>query len=198
MRWSLFVLGALLVLFGGDGVSRIEAAAQFAANMATKPLILEKDDGEHRVRRPRETPIPTAEFTIKVDPKNGGSRHLVLGTETVPPGGQIARHKHVGQDEIVLIQTGSAHVWLGSEERDVHAGSVVFIPSETWISLKNTGDENISLVFVFSAPGFEEFLRCTSVPAGNPAPPLSREEFATCQHQGHIAVDAVAQPSSVK
>jgi quercetin dioxygenase-like cupin family protein len=197
MRWSFFVLGAGIVVLGTYTVSRIEAAAQVAPKMATKPLILEKDDGEHRVRRPREVPMPTAEFTIKVDPKNGGSRHLVLGTETVPPGGQIARHKHVGQDEIVLIQTGSAHVWLGSEERDVHAGSVVFIPSEMWISLKNTGDENISLVFVFSAPGFEEFLRCTSVPAGNPALPLSREEFKTCQHQGHIAVDA-AQPSSVK
>jgi quercetin dioxygenase-like cupin family protein len=198
MRRSFFILGAGMVLFGSYAVSQVEAAAQVAANMATKPLILEKDDGEHRVRRPRETPIPTAEFTIKVDPKNGGSRHLVLGTETIPPGGQIARHKHLGQDEIVLIQTGSAHVWLGSEERDVHAGSVVFIPSETWISLRNTGDENISLVFVFSAPGFEEFLRCTSVPAGNPAPPLSREEFTTCQHQGHIAVEAVAQPRSVK
>jgi quercetin dioxygenase-like cupin family protein len=198
MRWSFFVLGAGMVLLGSFALSRMEAGAQVAANMATKPLILQKDDGEHRVRRPRETPIPTAEFTIKVDPKNGGSRHLVLGTETIPPGGQIARHKHLGQDEIVLIQTGSAHVWLGSEERDVHAGSVVFIPSETWISLKNTGGENISLVFVFSAPGFEEFLRCTSVPAGNPAPPLSREEFTTCQHQGHIAVDAVAQPRSVK
>jgi quercetin dioxygenase-like cupin family protein len=198
MRWSFFILGTGVVLLGGYAPSRIEAAAQVVANMATKPLILEKDDGEHRVRRPRETPMPTAEFTIKVDPKNGGSRHLVLGTETVPPGGQIARHKHVGQDEIVLIQTGSAHVWLGSEERDVHAGSLVFIPSETWIGLKNTGDENISLVFVFSAPGFEEFLRCTSVPEGNPAPPLSREEFKTCQHQGHIAFDGVVQPSGVK
>jgi quercetin dioxygenase-like cupin family protein len=198
MRWSFFVLGAGMVLLGSFALSRMEAGAQVAANMATKPLILEKGDGEHRVRRPRETPMPTAEFTIKVDPRNGGSRHLVLGTETIPPGGQIARHKHLGQDEIVLIQTGSAHVWVGSKERDVHAGSLVFIPAETWIALKNTGDENISLVFVFSAPGFEEFLRCTSVPKGSPAPPLSREEFKACQHHGHIAVDAGAQPSCDK
>src|SRR5215471_14369126 len=154
MRWSSFVLGAGLVVLGGYTASRIEAAAQVAANMAARPLILEKNDGEHRVRRPREAPMPTAEFTIKVDPKNGGSRHLVLGTETIPPGGQIARHKHLGQDEILLIETGSAHVWLGSEERDVHAGSIVFIPSETWIGLKNTGHEVMNLAFVFSAPGF--------------------------------------------
>jgi len=187
MRWSFFGLGAVMVLLGGYGVSRIEAAAQSAPDTVTKPLILEKDEGEHRVRRPRETPMPTAEFMIKVDPKNGGSRHLVLGTESIPPGGQIARHKHLGQDEIVLIQTGSAHVWLGNEQRDVHAGSVVFIPSETWIGLKNTGDEDISLAFVFSAPGFEEFQRCISVPAGSLAPALGKEEFKACQHEGHIA-----------
>src|SRR5215510_15381048 len=128
MRWSLFILAALMVLPGGVWVFSIEAAAQFAADVPTTPVILEKDDGEHRVRRPREAPMPTAEFTIKVDPKNGGSRHLVLGTETIPPGGQIARHKHLGQDEIILIQTGSAHVRLGRQERDVHAGSVVLIP----------------------------------------------------------------------
>jgi quercetin dioxygenase-like cupin family protein len=198
MRWTYFVLSAAMALLGGYGLLRIEAAAQSAVSAEAKPLILEKADGEHRVRRPRETPIPTAEFTIKVDPKNGGSRHLVLGTETIPPGGRIARHKHLGQDEIVLIETGSAHIWLGSEERDVHAGSVVFIPSETWIGLKNTGDESIGLAFVFSAPGFEEFQRCISVPAGSPATPLSREEFQACQHQGHVAFDAVLQPAEVK
>src|ERR1041384_1766637 len=187
MRWSSFVLGTVMALLGGYGVSRIEAAERSTTNMETKPLILEKGDGEHRVRRPRETAMPTAEFTIKVDPKNGGSRHLVLGTESIPPGGQIARHKHLGQDEIVLIQTGSAHVWLGSQERDVHAGSAVFIPSDTWIGLKNNGDEKISLVFFFSEPGFEEFQRCISVPAGSPATPLRREEFKACQHEGQIA-----------
>jgi|KBSMisStaDraftv2_1062788.scaffolds.fasta_scaffold83880_2 quercetin dioxygenase-like cupin family protein len=196
MRWSSFVFGAVMAL-GVYGISWIEAAPQCGTDVTPKGLILEKDDGEHRVRRPRETPMPTADFTIKVDPKNGGSSHLVLGTETIPPSGQIARHKHLGQDEIVLIQTGSAHVWLGNEERDVHAGSIVFIPSDTWIGLKNIGAENISLVFVFSAPGFEEFQRCISVPAGSPATPLSKEEFQACQHEGHIAFDVV-QPANVK
>jgi len=196
MRWSFFALCAAVTV-GGYGISWI-AEAQSTTTDTTKPLILEKNDGEHRVRRPRETPIPTAAFTIKVDSQNGGSRHLVLGTETIPPGGQIARHKHLGQDEIVLVETGSAHVWLGGEERDVHAGAVVFIPSDTWIGLKNTGRENISLTFIFSAPGFEEFQRCISVPAGRPAPALSREEFQECQHQGHMAFDTEAPRADSK
>jgi mannose-6-phosphate isomerase-like protein (cupin superfamily) len=76
------------------------------------------------------------------------------------PGARIAKHKHLIQDEILLIQSGTAHVWLGDKESDVHAGGLVFIPSDTWISLKNTGAEPVSLVFVFSAPGFEETMRC--------------------------------------
>jgi len=33
---------------------------------------------------------------------------------------------------------------------------MVFFPAETWVGLKNIGLDNISLVFIFSAPGFEE------------------------------------------
>ena len=110
-----------------------------------------------------------------------------LGTGEIPSGGLIPRHKHLGQDEILLIQTGSAHVWLGAQERDVHAGAIVFIPSDTWISLKNTGSENIILAFVFSDPGFDEFMSCVSIPVGSPTPTmLPPDEFKKCQHKGHV------------
>jgi len=41
---------------------------------------------------------------------------------------------------------------LGDQERDLHVGGLVFIPANTWVSLKNMGTEPISLTFVFSAP----------------------------------------------
>src|SRR5215467_1588131 len=116
MRWSLFVLAALMLLPGGAWVFSIEAAAQFAADVPTKPLILEKDDGEHRVRRPRETPMPTAEFTIKVDPKNGGSRHLVLGTETIPPGGRL--HGTNTSDRTKSSSSRPVRLMCGSEVKN--------------------------------------------------------------------------------
>jgi len=73
-------------------------------------------------------PIPTAEFILKVTPENSGSKHLVLGTEDIPPGGVIPKHKHLAQDEILLVQTGTAHVTLDEKEYDVHAGGTVFFP----------------------------------------------------------------------
>ena len=193
MRFGICVLSLAVLLFVSHRIMRNSAADSPDANPT--PLILERSDGEQRVRRPRETPVPAGPFTIKVDRLNGGSQKMWLGAEDIPPGGVIPRHKHLGQDEILLLQTGQAHVWLGTQERDIHAESVVFIPSDTWISLKNTGTESIHLAFVFSDPGFDEFMRCVSVPAGKPSPaPLSREDFKECQHKGHVLYEGFERP----
>ncbi len=164
-----------------------------AQSERAKTLVLEKNEGETRVRRPRGSlPVPTNEFILKVTPQNSGSKHLVLGTEEIPPGGLIPRHKHLDQDEILLVQTGTAHVTLNDKEYDVHAGGTVFFPALTWVSLKNIGTDNISLVFIFSAPGFEENMRCGSVLAGQPAPPIATDELRACAHKGHVEYEALA------
>lgn len=168
------------------------AALAVAQSPQAKTLVLEKNDGEKLVRRPRGSlPMPTHEFILKVTPRNSGSEHLVLGTEEIPPGGIIPRHKHLGQDEILLVQTGTAHVTLNDKEYDVHPGGMVFFPAQTWVSLKNIGKDSISLVFIFSAPGFEENMRCSAVPAGQPAPPISTEELKKCAHKGHVEYEAL-------
>lgn len=101
-----------------------------------RPLLLEKNEGELRTRRPRPRPSPASQFTLKVDPKTNGSQHLILGTEEIPPGASIPIHKHPHEDEVVLIHSGKAHVVLGTEERDLHAGGLVFIPANTWGGLR--------------------------------------------------------------
>ena len=46
----------------------------------------------------------------------------------------------------------------------------------------------IHMVFVFSAPGFESFMRAESVPEGQPAPPLSKAQDASIQRRYSRAV----------
>jgi quercetin dioxygenase-like cupin family protein len=168
------------------------AVVCYAQSQAAKTVVLEKNEGEKRVRRPLGSlPTPSDEFILKVTPQNSGSKHLVLGTEEIPPGGVIPRHKHLEQDEILLIQTGTAHVTLNDKEYDVHAGGMVFFPAQTWVGLKNIGKDNISLVFIFSAPGFEENMRCGSVPAGQSAPPINTDELRACAHEGHVEFEAL-------
>jgi mannose-6-phosphate isomerase-like protein (cupin superfamily) len=156
------------------------SAAMSQAN--PKPVLLEKNEGERRIWREP----PPGEFTLKVSPKNNGSQHLVFGTEEMVPGDEIPMHKHLGQDEIVFIEKGTAHVHVGNLERDLHAGGTVFIPAYTWVSIKNAGNENLSLLFVFSAPGFENLMRCESVLPNEKLTPISPEEHKKCDHQGHV------------
>lgn len=147
-----------------------------------KPLLLEKNEGEQRVWRDP----PPGGFTLKVSPKNNGSQHLVLGTEDIAPGDEIPTHKHLGQDEIVFIERGMLHVDLDGQKRDLQAGGLVFIPAYTWVHLKNVGTETASIVFVFSAPGFENLLRCESVPAGEKPTPTTEAEREKCDQLGHV------------
>jgi len=152
-----------------------------------KPLMLERNEGELRTRRIHtDASVPaSSQFMLKVGPKNNGSQHLVAGTEELAQGAAIQKHRHLAQDEIVLIHSGTAHVWLGDQERDLHAGGLVFIPSNTWVSLKNIGTEPISLTFIFSAPGFEDTMRCNSVPAGETPTQITPEQQKDCAHLGH-------------
>jgi mannose-6-phosphate isomerase-like protein (cupin superfamily) len=179
---NLWVLFAVILLFH----PREHAQTVVAQESSVKAVVLQKEEGELRTRRPRENFIPGKDFLLKISPKNNGSKHLVLGTEDIPPAGMIRKHRHHGQDEILLIQSGTAHIWLGGKEYDGQAGSVVFIPSETWVSLKNTGKEKLSVLFVFNEPGFEDTMRCGSVPSGQPALPISNDELKACAKLGHV------------
>ena len=71
-------------------------------------LILQADEDERMVRR-WELPM-----TIKVDPRNGGSQHLVVGTEDLPPGKAIPVHHHPHADEVELLLPGWGVATLGA------------------------------------------------------------------------------------
>jgi quercetin dioxygenase-like cupin family protein len=135
-------------------------------------LILEPDQGERMVRR---WDLP---MTIKVDPINGGSKQLLVGTEDIPPGRAIPVHKHSHCDELIVIQRGTGTAILGEKRQVVTAGAMIFIPENEWVGLENTGEETIRIIFIFSALGFDKYLRATSVPEGEKIIPFTPSELA--------------------
>lgn len=176
MRPGRFRPYTCALIFGGFAF--VSPALQAQSPKAT-PLILQADEGERRVWRPIEgLEDQPGLFILKVDPHNGGSSHLVFGTEDIQPGGKIESHHHPHADEILYLQNGSARVGVADVVRNVHGATTVFYPAGTEISVENTGKEPIHLLFVFSAPGFEEFMRAESVRDGEKALPLSRAEDA--------------------
>jgi quercetin dioxygenase-like cupin family protein len=181
MRFASPALGICAILFCGCAT---------APRTPPTPLILEKDEGERRVVRgwPGH-PDPGETFILKIDPKNGGSLHLVLLTADLAPGKEIEAHRHPHADEILLLETGTARVRLGDSVRVVHAGSTVFIPADTWISVSNIGSDAMNLVGVFSAPGFEDFMRDTSAREGEKNVPVSQaEEDEIEKKHSHVVI----------
>ena len=188
----------ICAVLGGVARSSPPAASDEATIMGgPTPLIVEKNEGEGRAWRPIEgaagwnaQPGP---FVFKVDRHNGGSSHLVFITEDVPPGGTIDRHRHPGADEIIFLQNGLARVTLGDRVKEVHAGATVFAPANTWIEVTNIGADAIHGVFVFSAPGFDDFMRAESVPQGQKITPLTKAEDAQIMKQ-HARAVIYAEP----
>jgi hypothetical protein len=58
-----------------------------------KPLLLEKNEGELRIRRIHpDAGIPaSSQFILTVSLKNNGSQHLVAGTEELAPGANLTQ-----------------------------------------------------------------------------------------------------------
>ena len=192
MKTALTAMAVCAVL-GGVARSSPPAASDEAIIMgAPTPLILEKNGGEARAWRPIEGAVgwnaQPGPFIFKVDRHNGGSSHLVFITEDVPPGATIDRHRHPGADEIIFLQNGLARVTLGDRVEEVHAGATVFVPANTWIDVTNIGTDAIHGVFVFSAPGFDDFMRAESVPEGQKITPLTKAEDAQIMKQHAHAV----------
>lgn len=154
-----------------------------SAGVEPTPLILAAGEGERRTWRIGEG-FP---FVLKVDRRNGGSEHLVMGYEEVPPGVTIPAHRHLLADEIIFVHRGSGVARVGDREAEVTTGATVYIPRDSNVTIENTGSEPLAIAFVFSAPGFEGFMRDMSVPEGEEVVPLTGEEIAEIQeaHRWH-------------
>ena len=155
-------------------------------SMPPRAAVIPADGGERRLLRGGITPL-----LIKVDPTNTGSRHLVLGSSDLPPGDAIGLHRHLQEDEIIVITRGTARVQLGKQLMTASAGATVFIPQGTCIGVTNVGSDTLSNFFVFSSPGFERALREVSSAPGEPPKPLTPQLRQAAFHAAH----AVADPS---
>jgi quercetin dioxygenase-like cupin family protein len=165
--------------------------AQPSAPLSPTPLVLALEQGERRVRRGQSTGLSTP-FILKVDAQNGGSQDLVMGYEDIAPGQSIAGHRHLLADEIIFVHAGAGVVDLGGARTAFETGATIYIPKNVPVSLRNTGSTPLSIAFIFSKPGFEDYMRATSVPEGAPVTPLSTAERAAIRerHEWHTVYEA--------
>ena len=173
MRSANLFVPVCMVVLCGTVRAPLTSFTQSAKPTEPTPLIMAKNEGERREFRTR----PGTFFTLKVDPKNGGSEHMIVIAEDMAPGDKIPTHRHPDADELIIIHAGTARVMLGNKVQEAHAGAIVFIPKDTWIGLENIGKGQLISTGVLSTSGYEEYLRAISVPKGKPIIPLSKVEL---------------------
>ncbi len=95
MRSVVLAIGVFSIVYCWALVARQTPVEQ--STLATKPtpLILAANEGEERAFRTR----PGVTFTVKIDPRNGGSEHMAVVTEDMAPGDRIPIHRHPHADE---------------------------------------------------------------------------------------------------
>lgn len=181
---SLFTLGSCSPAGPVPGVVATPTVGMAGSDSKSTPLILAVDQGERLTRRT----LGGAPLIIKVDRKTAGAPQFVMAYEALPPGATIPPHRHPGADEIIFIHSGTGLAELGDKSSAVTAGSTIYIPRLTRITLRNTGKEPLVIVALFDQPGFEELLRETSVPEGQPVVPLTSAELSAIRahHQNHV------------
>jgi mannose-6-phosphate isomerase-like protein (cupin superfamily) len=193
MRLADVGLPLLALLAVSYSRSSPPSAVRTTTDSTSAGLILQAAEGEHRVRRPRPRNVTGLDspFIIKVDRQNGGSSDFFMGYEDIPPGRAIARHYHPHVDEILFVHHGRGVATLGSREATVTEGATIYIPPNTPVSLKNTGTEPLTIVFLFPQPELGDYFRDGSVAEGQRAVPFTPQEFAAmrARHREHITFE---------
>ena len=90
---------------------------------------------------------------------------MVLETFVLGIDEYIPVHRHLHVDEILMVQHGTVAVYLGGRRQRASDGATIYAPADTWMGFKNVGGKPLSMVAIFSAPGFEQRQRLVTVAA---------------------------------
>ena len=156
----------LVLMLMGCAASRISAPRPAAAG--SQGFILGPDEGDQ-----------VLSHLIKVDPARGSQR-LGIGTQHMEAGRGIPLHIHDGEDEVLFVLFGHGVGVVGNVEREVVAGSLIYIPQGAWHGIKAI--EPIHVMWIVSPPKFARFNREVLSAGGSRLADSRREEIAR-QHQ---------------
>ena len=138
-------------------------------------------------------PPAAGDVIIKVDSRQEGAP-FAAGTETLLPGVEIPSNRHLDRSEVLFIHKGQGRVTLDGQSMTVVPGTTIFVPKQSWWSLRNTGTGLLQFTWVSEPGGIEEFFRELSR-AGTSADPAAVKAIA--QRHGIEFGEAAAAPAPV-
>lgn len=115
--------------------------------------------------------------SLVIDPLTVGAENLSVGTEVLSPGHKIPHHRHPNMEEIVVVLSGTILAEIGDQQLAGGPGTIAFAPKNTEMGFTNMGDTDATIMWVFDRPGFENYVRATSVGPDESPMPMSVEEM---------------------
>ncbi len=103
-------------------------------------------------------PPISGELIINVDARRSGSS-FAMGTQTLQPGGVLPTIRHLGCDQVLFVHKGQGRVSLEGRSLMVVPGTMIYVPRQTWHSLRNTGTGLLQITWTAAPPGIEDFFR---------------------------------------
>jgi quercetin dioxygenase-like cupin family protein len=98
-----------------------------------------------------EIPRPGRVVRPFVTPDHGAER-LAAGVVTFPSGADSAPHRHVAEEEVLYVVSGTGSLVCDGEEHRLEPGSYVFVPPGVEHFVRNDGGEPMTLFYAFSPP----------------------------------------------
>ncbi|MCF8039559.1 MAG: cupin domain-containing protein [Desulfohalobiaceae bacterium] len=96
--------------------------------------------------------LPGRLWKVLVGPEQGRSQNMIFGLVTFSPGSDPGTHKHDHQEEIIYVISGTGKTVVGDQTHTLKPGVTVFTEPGVEHGVKNTGNEPLVLISVFSPP----------------------------------------------
>lgn len=87
-----------------------------------------------------------------VGPDDGNCQNMILGVVTFPPGSDPGTHLHEREEEIIYVISGAGKTRVGDKVYALAPGVAVFTEPGIEHGVKNTGDQPLVMISVFSPP----------------------------------------------
>jgi mannose-6-phosphate isomerase-like protein (cupin superfamily) len=81
-----------------------------------------------------------------------GAQHMAITWVDCPPGSSQPLHQHDTQEQIYVITQGRGVMTVGDDERELVAGTLVFVPPATPHTIRNETDAPMSYISATSPP----------------------------------------------
>jgi quercetin dioxygenase-like cupin family protein len=120
-----------------------------------KSLVIKPDEGESWWQ-----PLPSRGYvTTYITPEDNPYHDFSSGIQVLPPGCEVREHGHTINHELIFVYKGQGEILIEGERNEVGPGcTVLFADNETHI-IRNMGDEDMHLFWVFMPPRLEEWFR---------------------------------------